>query len=100
MTTAAVPMAAVEAVVGDNCNNGKDGSGVDGGGDDSGCGDGECNGGSSGDGHSKGSGKAKETKAVQQKSTAATAMAGGGKYNNKLKRGQLKEQWQWKPLTS
>jgi hypothetical protein len=69
--TAAVPMAAVAAVVGDNCNNGNYGSGVDGGGDDGGCGDGECNGGSSVDGDSNGSGKATKT-------TMATAMAVGG----------------------
>ncbi len=47
--TAAVPTAAVVAVLGDNCDNGSDGSGVDGGGDDGGCGDGECGGSSSGD---------------------------------------------------
>ncbi len=39
--TATVPTAAVAAVVGDNCNNGDNGSGVDGGGDDGGCGDSE-----------------------------------------------------------
>ncbi len=71
MTTAAVPTAAVAAVVGDNCDNGDDGSGVDGGGDDGGCGDGECGGGSSGDGDSDGSGEATKT-------TAATAMVVGG----------------------
>ncbi len=53
--TAAVPTAAMVAVVGDNCNNRNDGSGVDGGGDDGGCGDSKCNGGSSGDGNSNGS---------------------------------------------
>jgi hypothetical protein len=57
MTTAAVPTAAVVAVVDNNCNNGKDGSGIDGGGDDCGCGDGECNCGSGGNGDSNGSGK-------------------------------------------
>ncbi len=56
--TAPVLTAAVVAVVGDNCNNGNDGSGVDGGGDDGGCGHGECNGRSSSDGDSDGSGKA------------------------------------------
>ncbi len=44
MTTAAVPTASVAAVVGDNCDNGNNGSGVDGGGDDSGCGDSKCDG--------------------------------------------------------
>ncbi len=68
MMTAALPTAAVAAVVGDNCNNGNDGSGVDGGGDDGGCGDGKCNGSSSGDGDSDGSGKAMKT-------TVVTAMA-------------------------
>jgi hypothetical protein len=34
--TAAVPMAAVVAVVGNNCDNGDNGCGVDGGGDDGG----------------------------------------------------------------
>ena len=68
MTTAAVPTAAVAAVVGDN---GDDGSGVDGGGDDGGCGDGECDGGSSSDGDSDVSGEATKT-------TAATAVAVGG----------------------
>jgi hypothetical protein len=63
-----VPTAAVAAVVGDNCDNGDDGSGVDGGGDDGGCGDGECDGGSGGDGDSDGSGKAMKT-------PVATAMA-------------------------
>ncbi len=58
MTTVAVPTAAVAAVVGDNCDNGDEGSGVDGGSDDGGCGDGEYYGGSSGDGNSDGSGKA------------------------------------------
>ncbi len=71
MTTAAVPMAALAAVVGDNCDNGDDGSGVDGGGDNGGCSDGECDGGSSGDGKSNGSGEATKT-------TVATAMAVGG----------------------
>jgi hypothetical protein len=71
VTTAAVSMAAVAAVVGDNCNNGGDGSGVDGGGDDGGCGDGECNGGNSGNGNSNGSGEATKT-------TVATAMTVGG----------------------
>jgi hypothetical protein len=56
--------------VGDNCDNGDNGSGVDGGGDDGGCGDGECDGGSGGDGDSDGSGKASKT-------TGATAMAVG-----------------------
>ncbi len=64
-------MAAVAAVVGDNCNNGNDGSGVDGGGDDSSCSDGECDGGSSGKGNSDGSSEATKT-------TVATAMAVGG----------------------
>jgi hypothetical protein len=68
VTTAAVPTAAVAAVVGDSCDNGDDGSGVDGGGEDGSCGDGECDGGSGGDGDSDGSGKATKT-------TAATAMA-------------------------
>jgi hypothetical protein len=68
--TAAVPTTAVAAVVGDNCNNGDNGSGVDGGGDDGGCGDGECDGNSGGDGDSNGNGKAMKT-------TAATAMAVG-----------------------
>jgi hypothetical protein len=67
----AVPMAAVAAVVGDNCNNGNDGSGVDGGGDDGGCGDGECNGGNCGNGDSDGSSKATKT-------MTATAMVVGG----------------------
>ncbi len=71
MTTAAVPKAAVAAVVSNNCNNGDDSSGIDGCGDDGGCGDGECNGGSSGDGNSDGSGEATKT-------TVATAMAVGG----------------------
>ncbi len=71
MITAAVPMAVVGAVVGNNCDNGNNGSGVDGGGDDGGCSDGKCNGGSSGNGDSDGSGKATKT-------TAATAMAVGG----------------------
>ncbi len=70
MTTVAVPMAAVVAVVGDNCDNGDDGNGVDGGGDEGGCGDGECNGGSGGDGNSNGSGEAMKT-------MAATAVAVG-----------------------
>jgi hypothetical protein len=69
--TTAVLMAAVVAVMGDNCDNGNDGSGVDGGGNDGGCGDGKCDGGSSGDGNSDGSGKAMKT-------TVATAMAVGG----------------------
>ncbi len=51
VTTAAVWMAAVVAVVGNNCDNGDDGSGVDGSGDDGGCGDGKCNGGSSSNGN-------------------------------------------------
>jgi hypothetical protein len=68
VTTAAVPMAALAAVVGDNCNNGDDGSCVDGGGEDGGCGDGECDGGSGGDGNSNGSSKATKT-------TVATVMA-------------------------
>jgi hypothetical protein len=68
--TAAVPTAAVGAVVGDNCDNGNDGSGVDGGGDDGSCGDGECDGSSGGDGDSDGSGEATKT-------TAVTAMAVG-----------------------
>ncbi len=71
MTTAAVPTAAVAAVVGDNCNNGDNGSGVDGSGDDSSYGDGECDGSSSGDGNSNGSSKATKT-------TVATAMVVGG----------------------
>ncbi len=58
MTIAAVPTAAVAAVVGNSCDNSDNGSGVDGGSDDGGCGDGECNGGSSGDGDSNGSGEA------------------------------------------
>jgi hypothetical protein len=70
VTTAAVPMTAVAAVVGDNCDNGDDGSGVDGGGEDGGCGDGECNGGSGGNGDSNNSGKAMKT-------MAGTAMAVG-----------------------
>ncbi len=37
MTTATVPSAAVAALVGNNCNNGNDGSGIDGSGDDCGC---------------------------------------------------------------
>jgi hypothetical protein len=61
----------VVAVVGDNCDNGNDGSGVDGGGDGGSCSDGKCNGGSSGDGNSDGSGEATKT-------MAATAMALGG----------------------
>ncbi len=65
-----MPTAAVAAVVGDNCDNGDDGSGVDGGGHDGGCGDGECDGGSGGNGNSDGGGKATKT-------TAATAMAVG-----------------------
>ncbi len=68
--TAAVPTAAVVAVVGNNCDNGKDCSGVDGGSDDGGCGDGKCNGGSSGDGDRDGSSKVMKT-------TVATAMAVG-----------------------
>ncbi len=71
MTTAAVPMAAVAAVVGKNCDNGNDGSGVDGGGDDGSYGDGKCNGRSIGAGDSNGSGKAMKT-------MVATAMAVGG----------------------
>ncbi len=71
MTTTAVPMAAVAAVVGDNCDNGNDSSGVDGGVDDGGCSDSKCNGGSSGDGDSNGSSEATKT-------TVATAMAVGG----------------------
>ncbi len=66
-----MPMVAVAAVMGDNCDNGDEGSGVDGGGDDGGCDDGECDGGSSGDGNSNGSSKATKT-------TAATAMEVGG----------------------
>ena len=66
-----MPTAAVAAVVGDNCDNGDDGSGVYGGGDDGGSGDSECDGGSSGNGDSDGSGKATKT-------TVATAMAVGG----------------------
>jgi hypothetical protein len=68
--TAAVLTAAVAAVVGDNCDNGNNGSGVDGGGDNGSCGDGECDGGSGGNGDSDGSGKVTKT-------TAATAMAVG-----------------------
>jgi hypothetical protein len=71
VTTVAVLTAAVAAVVGDNCNNGNNGSGVDGSGDDGGCGDGKCDGGSSGDGDSNGSGKATKT-------MVANAMAVGG----------------------
>jgi hypothetical protein len=71
VTTAVGPMAAVVAVVGNNCDNGDDGSGVDGGSDDGICGDGKCNGSSSGDGNSDGSGEVTKT-------TAATAMAVGG----------------------
>ncbi len=80
-----MPTAAVATVVGGNCNNGDDGSGVDGGGDDGGCRDGKCDGGSSGDGNSNGSSEPTKT-------TVATVMAGGGEYNNHLKRGQLKQQ--------
>jgi hypothetical protein len=69
--TAAVLMAAVAEVVGNNCNSGNNGSGVDGGGDDGGCIDVECNGGSSSDGDSNGSGKVTKT-------TVVTAMAVGG----------------------
>ncbi len=54
----AVPTATVVAVVGDNCDNGDEGSGIDGSSDDGGSSDGECDGGSSGDGNSDGSGKA------------------------------------------
>jgi hypothetical protein len=95
VTTATVPMAAVAAVVGDSCDNSNDGSGVDGGGADGGCGDGECNSGNSGNGNGDGSGKATDDGGAT-KTTVATAMAvwGGGIYNNQLKRGQLKEQWQ------
>jgi hypothetical protein len=57
--------------VGNNFNNGDDGSGIDGGGDDDSCGDGKCNGGSSSNHNSDGSGKAMKT-------TAATAIALGG----------------------
>ncbi len=71
VTTAAVPMAAVVAVKGNNCNNGDNGSGVDGSGDDGRCSDGECDGGSSDDGNSNGSGKATKT-------VVATALAVGG----------------------
>ncbi len=71
MTAAAVLTAAVAAVVGNNFDNGDDGSGIDGGGDDGGHGDGECNGGSSGDGNSNGGGEATKTMVV-------TAMAVGG----------------------
>ena len=71
MTTAAVPTAAVVAVVGDNCDNGDDGSCVDGSGDDGGCGDGKCDSGSSGNGNSNGSGKVTKT-------MVAKAMAVGG----------------------
>jgi hypothetical protein len=70
VTAAAVPTAAVAAVVGDNCNNGDDGSGVDGGSDDGNYGDGECDSGSGGNGYSDGSGKATKT-------TPGTAMAVG-----------------------
>ncbi len=68
MMTATVPTAAMVAVVGNNCDNGDDGSGVDGGGNDGSCNDGECNGGSSGDGNSNGSGEVTKT-------MVATAMA-------------------------
>ncbi len=71
VTTAAVPMVAVAAVVGNNCNNGDNGIGVDSGGDDGSCGDGECDSGSSGDGDSDGSG-------VAMKTMVATVMAVGG----------------------
>ncbi len=69
--TAAVPTAAVAAFVGNNCDNGDDGSGVDGGGVDGSCSDGKCNGSSSSNGNSNGSGKATKT-------MAGTAMAVGG----------------------
>jgi hypothetical protein len=62
--TAAVPTAAVAAVVGNNCDNGDNGSGVDGGGDDGSCGDGECEGGSGSNGNSDGSGEVMKTTAV------------------------------------
>jgi hypothetical protein len=71
VTTAAVPTAAVAAVVGNNCDNGNKGSGIDGSSDDGGCGDGERDGSSSGDGDSNGSGKATKT-------TGVTVMAVGG----------------------
>jgi hypothetical protein len=57
VTKATVPTSAVEAVVGNNCDNDNDSSGVDGGGDDGGCGDGEWDGGSSGNGNINSSGK-------------------------------------------
>ncbi len=78
MTTAAVPTAALAAVVGDNCNNGDKGSGIDGGGDDGSCGEGECDGGSSGDGNSDGSSEVTKTMVV-------TAMAVGGNTTINLK---------------
>jgi hypothetical protein len=71
VTTGAVPIAAVAAVLGNNYDNGDNGSDIDGGGDDGGCGEGECDGGSSSDGNSDDSGKASKT-------TVATAMAVGG----------------------
>ncbi len=70
MRTGAVPTAALVAAVGDNCNNGNNGSGIDDRSDDNGYGDNKCNGGSRGDGDSDGSGEAMKT-------TAATAMAVG-----------------------
>jgi hypothetical protein len=63
-------MAAVVAVVGENCDNGHDGSGIDGGGDDGSCGDGEWVGSSGSNGDSNGSSEAMKT-------MSATAMAVG-----------------------
>jgi hypothetical protein len=70
-TTTAVATAAVVVAVGNNCDNGNNGSDVDSGGDNGGYGDGNCdsNGGSSGNGDSNCSGKATKT-------MAATTMAG------------------------
>ncbi len=71
MVARLVTVVMTAAVVGDNCDNGNDGSGVDGGSDGGSCGGGKCNGGSSGDGNSNGSGEATKT-------TVATAMVLGG----------------------
>jgi hypothetical protein len=86
VTTVAVPMAALAAVVGNKCDNGNNGSGIDGGGDDGSCGDGKYDGGSSGDGNSNDSGEMTKTTAVTvmavgeiqqstKKGTTETAMA-------------------------
>jgi hypothetical protein len=84
MTTAAVPTAAVAAVVGKNCDNGNDGSGVDGGDDDGSYGDSKCK-------------EAQYWRWRQQwqwqgnEDNGGDSNGGGGKYNNQLKRGRQKQ---------